>query len=170
MCGTFEETVEDMKKQLFLCLIAVVAMVSCTRPINNYYNTYEVVGGGVKKKTVDLTVNTNQWDFDKGTNQYFCHFDVPELTDSVYNYGEVSVNREYNSGTKNAYQVALPETSYLQIEITNDDNTTSPYFSQQHLDYAFGIGFVEVFCTISDFYYEDGWKPDGMLFRLQMTY
>ena len=166
MCGTFEETVEDMKKQLFLCLIAAMAMVSCTR----YYNTYEVVGGGVKKKTVNLPVKTNQWEFDQDVNQYYCHFDVLELTDSVYNYGEVSVNREYNSGTKDAYQVALPETSYLQIEITNDDNTTSPYFYQQHLDYAFGIGFVEVFCTISDFYYEDGWKPDGMLFRLQMTY
>ena len=168
MCGTFEETVEDMKKQLFLCLIAAMAMVSCTR----YYNTYEVVGGGVKKKTVDLTVNTNQWDFDKSTNQYFCHFDVPELTDSVYNYGEVSVNREYNSGTKNAYQVALPETSYkveYQVNETTGDTTNTFYYAQ-HVDCVYGIGFVEVFYTISDYFYPDGFAPEGMLFRLQMTY
>ena len=167
MCGTSEETVEDMKKQLFLCLIAAMAMVSCTR----YYNTYEVVGGGVKKKTVDLTVNTNQWDFDKGTNQYFCHFNVPELTDSVYNYGEVSVNREYNSGTKNAYQVALPETSYkVEYEVDENDSVINTFYYAQHVDCVYGIGFVEVFYTISDYFYPDGFAPEGMLFRLQMTY
>ena len=122
------------------------------------------------KKTIDLTVTSAQWDFDQSANMFFCHFDISELTENVYNYAEVSVSHEYNSGKNNAYQVALPETIYKQIEIQDTDSTTTPYYYQQHIDYAVGVGFVEVFCTISDFYYEEGWTPDPMLFRLQMSY
>ena len=124
------------------------------------------------KTTVDMTVTTSQWDFDQSANMFFCHFDVPEITSDVYNYGEVSVNREYNSGTKNAYQVALPETSYkVEYEVNEaTGDTTNTFYYAQHLDYAYGVGFVEVFCTISDFFYPEGWTPDPMLFRLQMSY
>ena len=163
MCGTFEETVEDMKKQLFLCLIAVVAM-AFTACSNNESQ--------LKKHTVDLAVQSSQWEFDQDVNQYYCHFNVPELTAQIYNYGEVSVNREYNSGSKNAYQVALPETSYkveYQVNETTGDTTNTFYYAQ-HVDYVYGIGFVEVFYTISDYFYPDGFAPEGMLFRLQMTY
>ena len=106
------------------------------------------------KKTVDMTVTTSQWDFDQSANMFFCHFDVPEITSDVYNYGEVSVNREYNSGKNNAYQVALPETTYkMEEEVDTDGKPTgNKFYYQQHLDYAYGVGFVEVFCTISDFY------------------
>ena len=150
-----------MKKTVIMMLAAVccaLLMSSCNR------------GEPFHKKTVDLTVRATQWDFDASANMFFCHFDVPEITSDVYNYGEVSINHEYNSGKNNAYQVALPETTYRQIELDNGDGTTSPYFYQQHLDYAYGVGFVEVFCIISDFYYEDGWTPDAMLFRLQLSY
>ena len=149
-----------MKKYVFICLLAVtgLAMTSCQK------------GEPFHKKTVDMTVTTSQWDFDAKANMFFCHFDVPEITADVYNYGEVSVSREYNSGKANAYQVALPETTYMQIELDNGDGTTSPYFYQQHIDYTVGVGFVEVFCIISDFYYEEGWTPDPMLFRLQLSY
>ena len=121
------------------------------------------------KRTIDLAVSQSQWDYDASVGQYFCHFDLPELTEQIYNYGEISVSHEYNSGSKNAYQVALPETQYVAIDLENEDGTTSPYYYQQHLDYAYGIGFVEVFLTISDFYYE-GFTPGAMMFRLQMTY
>ena len=121
------------------------------------------------KHTKDLEVLANQWEFDKGANMYFCHFEVPELTAEVYNYGEVSVNHEYNSGKATAYQVALPETTYQEIALDNGDGTTSPYYYCQHIDYAYGIGFVEVFITISDFYYDD-FVPEQMHFRMQMTW
>ena len=94
---------------------------------------------------------------------YYCHFDVPELTTDIYNYAEVSVNREYNTGSSKAYQVALPETTYQRTVINNQD-----YFYQQHIDYAYGVGFVEVFLTISDYFYD--FHPEAMTFRLQLTY
>lgn len=124
------------------------------------------------KKTIDLTVTSAQWDFDQSANMFFCHFDIPELTENVYNYAEVSVSHEYNSGKNNAYQVALPETTYkVEYEVNEaTGDTTNTFYYAQHLDYAYGVGFVEVFCTISDYFYPEGWTPDAMLFRLQMSY
>ena len=148
-----------MKKYVFICLLALVAVVFTACNNND----------PLRKKTVDLVVNTNNWEFDNSANMFFCHFNVPEMTAEVYNYGEVSISHEYNPGTQNAYQVALPETVYRQEDLDNGDGTTSPYYYQQHLDYAIGVGFVEIFCTISDFYYKD-YTPDAMLFRMQITY
>ena len=105
-----------MKKYVFICLLALVATVftSCNR------------NEPLVKKTIDLTVKSSNWAFDEGINAYYCHFDVKELTEYVYNYGEYSIHREYNTGKSNAYQVALPETTYIQVELDNGDETTSP--------------------------------------------
>ena len=160
-----------MKKYLSICLMAIIAcMAGCTYPT---YKTYEVVEDcQFNKKTIELIVTEDKWDFDESTGQFFCHFNVPELTEKVYTSGEVSINREYNSGTKNAYQVALPETSY-KVENEYDETTgevVNTFYYQQHVDYAFGVNFVEVFYTISDYFYPSNWTPEGMRFRLQLTY
>ena len=146
--------------------LVALGMASCTYPT---YVTYEEISGGdsckFHKKTIDLAVSKDKWDFDKSTNQFFCHFEVPELTAQVYDYGEVSVNREYNSGTQRAYQVALPETSY---KVEQDGENT--FYYAQLVDYAYGVGFIEVFYTISDYFYPEGFTPEGMVFRAQLTY
>lgn len=98
-----------------------------------------------------------KWEYLADIKQYFYHFDMPELTEYVYNYGEISISHEYNPGTPKKYQVALPETIY------NGDYI-------EHLDYTYGPGFVEVFYTMSDFAYPAEFSPGEMLFRLQMTY
>ena len=115
------------------------------------------------KQTIDLNVKANSWVWDAGANMYYCHFDLPELTSDIYNYAEVSINREYNTGSSKAYQVALPETTYLTEKVNNQD-----YFYQQHIDYAYGVGFVEIFLTFSDYVYDQ--QPDPMIFRMQLTY
>ena len=115
------------------------------------------------KQTIDLNVKASSWIWDAGANMYYCHFDLPELTSDIYNYAEVSVNREYNTGSSKAYQVALPETTYLTEKVNNQD-----YFYQQHIDYAYGVGFVEIFLTFSDYVYDQ--QPDPMVFRMQLTY
>lgn len=156
-----------MKKSLIFGLLAIMGlgMTSC----NTCDCKHEpVIPCQFNKKTIDLVVSSDKWVFDSGANMYYCHFDVPELTQSVYNYGEVSINREYNSGSAQAYQVALPETSYLMLEEDNGDGTTSTYYYQQHIDYAYGAGFVEIFCMFSDYIYDSA--PDPMLFRMQLTY
>lgn len=151
-----------MKKYLFICLLAVLAVG---------FTSCESENAPKHKRTIDLVVKQSAWDFDQSANMFYCHFYVPELTARAYNYGEVSINREYNSGTSNAYQVALPETTYKSEQLTDSvGNPVDEYFYyQQHIDYTYGIGFVEIFCTISDFYYE-GFTPDAMVFRMQLTY
>ena len=150
-----------MKKYVFICLMALIGIVMTSCQTNEPCK--------FNKKTVDLNVTQDKWKFDDGANMFFCHFSVPEITAQVYNYGEFSIHREYNSGTNNAYQVALPETTYKSEDIDNGDGTYSTVYYQQHIDYIIGVGFVEVFCTISDFYYE-GFTPEAMVFRLQLTY
>ena len=148
-----------MKKYLLIGLVAMMGlgMTGCT--INSSSEPSE----RMHKQTIDLNVKANSWVWDAGANMYYCHFDLPELTSDIYNYAEVSVNREYNTGSSKAYQVALPETTYLTEKVNNQD-----YFYQQHIDYAYGVGFVEIFLTFSDYIYDQ--QPDPMVFRMQLTY
>ena len=148
-----------MKKYLLIGLVAMMGlgMTGCT--INSSSEPSE----RMHKQTIDLNVKANSWVWDAGANMYYCHFDLPELTGDIYNYAEVSINREYNTGSSKAYQVALPETTYLTEKVNNQD-----YFYQQHIDYAYGVGFVEIFLTFSDYVYDQ--QPDPMVFRMQLTY
>ena len=148
-----------MKKYLLIGLVAMMGlgMTGCT--INSSSEPSE----RMHKQTIDLNVKASSWIWDAGANMYYCHFDLPELTSDIYNYAEVSINREYNTGSSKAYQVALPETTYLTEKVNNQD-----YFYQQHIDYAYGVGFVEIFLTFSDYIYDQ--QPDPMVFRMQLTY
>lgn len=148
-----------MKKYLLIGLVAMMGlgMTGCT--INSSNEPSE----RMHKQTIDLNVKASSWIWDAGANMYYCHFDLPELTGDIYNYAEVSINREYNTGSSKAYQVALPETTYLTEKVNNQD-----YFYQQHIDYAYGVGFVEIFLTFSDYVYDQ--QPDPMVFRMQLTY
>lgn len=148
-----------MKKYVFVSLLALVAMV---------FTACDDMTTPRHKKTIDLVANLSSWNFDSNTGQYFCHFDVADLTANVYNYGEISISHEYNSGTPKAYQVPLPETTYLVQNLDDGQGGTVPYYYQEHIDYVVGIGYVEIFLTISDYYYE--YSPDAMVFRMQMTY
>ena len=107
------------------------------------------------------------WDTDK---QYFFYdFDVNALTADVYNFGTITLSREYNFGKNNAYQVALPESTYkLDQQINGNDTTYVPY--TQYIDYAFGVKWVQVTLRNSDYIYPNDYEPEEMHFRLQLVY
>ena len=121
------------------------------------------------KKTIDLMVQPENWVYDSDELQYFASFNVPEITAEVYNYGEFSICREYDTGTADAYQVALPMSSYFWEEVT-DNGQVSYNFYIEHINYRVGIGYVDIQYTLSDHYYPDGFLPESMLFRLQLSY
>lgn len=152
-----------MKKYLFICLMAAAAVLTGCSEKECNCTGHQCTCTPVYQETLDLKVMQQDWQFDNGANMYFYRFEVPELSAEIYNYGEVSINREYNNGTANAYQVALPETTYKQVTIG-----ANTFYYQQHVDYAYGVGFVEIAVIISDFVYEE--QPEDMIFRLQMTY
>ena len=153
-----------MKKYFFVSLIALCVLVLNGCKKDQPECKYHV-------QTLDLTVAQPDWQFDKEAQQYYYHFDVPELTTYVYNYGNWTVCREYNYNTPDAYQVALPESKYLswvEIDPATKDTTNSGFYTQ-HIDYRVGIEYVEVQLTVSDYIYSDT-NPEDMHFRLQLIY
>ena len=145
-----------MKKVLLILSIIAVAIgfTSCEDEPCRYHT-----------QTLDLRVMQADWQFDDNTQQYYYHFDVPEITPFVYNYGNWSISREYNSGTADAYQVALPQSVYMTEALA--DGSIAYY--TQHIDYRVGIGYVEIQLTNSDYFYVQE-NPENMLFRLQLIY
>jgi len=159
-----------MKKLTFLFVSMVLALsfASCERNNNNQPQN-EPEPCRFHKVTLDLVVDQRDWQFDTDAQQFYYHFDVEELTADVYNYAELSISREFYAGTSNAYQVALPMSTYLEEEVTNTDNSISKVYYTQHIDYRFGIKYVEIQVTNSDHIYAAE-NPESMTFRMQLTY
>ena len=159
-----------MKKYLFIAMVAAVSMVFAGCEKNDPCTcNHTQTPCSFHKMTVDIPVAANEWQFDTNTKQYFVHVPVEGLTQDVYDFGDVTIFHEYHHGTKSAFQVALPETTYELIYEDNGDGTQSPYQYQQHIDYALGVGFVEIIITISDYFYDD-FTPEDAFFRMQLTY
>ena len=121
------------------------------------------------EEIIDLTVDQADWNFDENLKQYYCHILVPEITSEIYNYGVFTICREFESGTKNAYQVPLPTSLFLSETIP----AKTPIYYSQQLDYVVGHGYLDVQLTNSDYYYgEDGSPipPEPMHFRIVLTY
>ena len=157
-----------MKKYLIIGLLAVMVlgMTSCSTCDCKHEPT---IPCQFNKKTIDLIVYQQEWKFDNDTKQFYAHFDLPELTSDIYNYGNYSLHREYNAGTKNAYQVALPESSFRVEEIDDGQGGTQNIYYTQMVDYRVGVEYVEIQVTNSDYFYEAA-NPETMNFRLQLTY
>ena len=97
-----------MKKNLFIGLITLVVM--CLAGCNS--NAPQLY-----MKSIYLTINKDEWKFDDKAKQFYAHFNLPEITADVFNYGNYSIHREYNTGTSDVYQVALPQSLYLSEQV-----------------------------------------------------
>ena len=146
-----------MKKYLFISLLAVLSLcfTSCEE------NTPQL-----RKKTIDLEVNETQWKYTASTHAYVAHFEVPQITWNIYHYGEISVSHEYYHDSIAAYQVPLPESSYLADTLSSG----AIAFYTQHISYSAKAGAIDVSYIVSDYYYPEGFNPGKMYFRLQLTY
>ena len=159
-----------MKKYLLIGLVAMMGlgMMSCSGSSCDCKHE-PVLPSQFNKKTIDLVVNQQEWKFDNDTKQFYAHFDLPELTSDIYNYGNYSLHREYNTGKKDAYQVALPESSFRVEEIDDGHGGTQNIYYTQMVDYRVGVEYVEIQVTNSDYSYGAA-NPESMVFRLQLTY
>ncbi len=153
-----------MKKYIFISLLcaATWCFTACKQ---------EVPWEQKHVRTLDLNVFTDDWMFDTVAKQFYYSFDVPEIDAGVYNFGNWTICREFNGGSKYAYQVALPTSMFMTDTLV--DGTVAYY--TQYIDYRVGIGYVDVQLTNSDYYYEVDGKgnivnPESMLFRLQLIY
>ena len=154
-----------MKKQVYTIILALIALgvTSCQKE--------ETVASDLHAYTLDRTVLHEDWDFDEETMQFYYHFDIQELTEKVYDYGNWTICREFNKGDKNAYQVALP----MSVFCTDTLEDSSVAYYTQHIDYRLGVGWLEIQLTNSDYWYPttpDGKlvNPEDMYFRIQLIY
>ena len=154
-----------MKKYLFICLMALVA-ISFTGCVFNDSTAPECK---FHTKSIYLTVYQKEWQFDNDNQQFFAHFDLPDLTATIYNYGNYSLHREYNTGNPDAYQVALPQSIFCSEAIDDGQGGTQTVYYTQMVDYRVGVGYVEIQVTNSDFFYP-ATNPETMNFHLQLMY
>ncbi len=120
---------------------------------------------------LDLTIAHEDWKWDEQTRQFYYRFDLSEITADVYDYGFWTIHREYNKGTTDAYQAALPLSAYMTDTLM--ENELIHY--QAYMDYRVGVGYIEVQITNSDHLYLTDTLgkyilPDDMNFRLQLIY
>ena len=157
---------ELMKKYVFISMMALVTLVFTGCEKNEPCQFH--------KKTIDLLVNTNEWKFDDNAHQFYVRFNIDLLTANVYDYGEVSISREMTDAQNNPYQVALPMSLFMVETVDDGNGGTTDIFYTQHIDYRYGVGYVEIQLTNSDLAYEtngsDFVKPESMVFRMQLTY
>lgn len=123
------------------------------------YPTYYPTEYKTNSTTLDLYVSSANWHW-SSDGYYYCVFDVPELTSTIYTTGTVTCYREFGKGTDSAYQIALPRVFPM---LDGDVAYT------QIIDFSFGIGYVEIALTNSDFLYDQN-NPDEMYFRLNMVW
>ena len=116
-------------------------------------------------ETLDLTILQKDWQFDEDIEVFYYRMEVPEVTNYVYNYGTWTINREYNKGTRDAFQVALPMTEFKPDTLTDG----SVVYYTRHIDYVVSVGFVEIQLVNSDHLYAPG-NPETMYFRMQLVY
>ena len=148
-----------MKKKVFWGLLAMLSLVLTGCEKQQYH-----------AQTFDLVVMQPDWKWDKETEQFYYSFNVPNITRDVYNFGTVTISREFNQGTKDAYQVALPMSTYLYENFYDEqDSLINTVYYTQHIDYRYGIGYVDIQLTNSDYFYGQD-NPESMVFRLQLVY
>lgn len=161
-----------MKKMMLLPLVAVL-LAACEGPqgpqgLQGPKGDKGDPGDG-SWKVIDLKVT--QWNYSKvnNNNYFYADFDVPELTEFVYDYGMTQCYVEYNSGTEGRTQQILPCVRHKEEQVTNNGNTTWVFYTET-IDYDYGVGHVRVYYTQSDFDYElnTSFAPASMRFRLTL--
>ena len=115
--------------------------------------------------TIDFRVPKTAWAFDDQNKWYSYYFQTSQITKHVYNYGTWTMSHEYNSGTADAYMIALPEFRFKQ---TLDEHDQIVNYSQR-IDYEVGVGYIRVYLTNSDYMY-DPTDLEEMYFHMQIVY
>jgi len=134
-------------KRLILFFALATMLASCT--INSVQETPQVVL---------LTARAQDWNAQLGTTNvplyYSCRFDMPEITSSVFSLGSVQTYVYINDA-----QQVLPSVLHFR-------NPSGEMWTQT-IDCEYGIGYIKLFYTNSDFSVTDA--PATMDFRVVVT-
>ena len=130
-------------KKVFFAIILVFAFSGCT------YTTVS----DLEMQTIDVHVRASDWiysDNPAGNNYFYAVVNMPEITASVFDKGEVQAYRVYDKYTDNAFKHILPDV--LHVKEVSNGNT---FFYTTTVDCVYGVGWLEFNYRASDFAYED---------------
>lgn len=153
-------------KKIYLFLLPLLALMSCG---NSYtYNGFSV-------ETYDVHIDASDWQYTDYTadglpyanNYFFCTVNMPEITSSVFNNGEVQAYIVYDKRTSKASKHILPYVRHYEELLSNG---IWNYYTET-VDCMYGIGWVEFNYRASDFAYEDNVNinPTDMDFTIVVT-
>jgi len=134
-----------MKKTLLLFVIAVL-VVSCNKDSSNDIQLNSIT---LKAKSTDWVENVDQ----DGLNRFYtCHFNMPEITQGVFNNGVVNAYIMLDNPTA---QETLPYVRHFQ-------NSAGKLWTQT-IDFDYSPGGINVYVTNSSFAVD---PPAAMNFRV----
>lgn len=148
-----------MKKIHYLMAAVVCLLTLSACEGDTYYPTEYVYQ--YNKTNLNLYIDSNDWQWSREGNYYYYTFNVPELTQTIYDYGTVHCYREFNQGAADAYQIPLPHI------FTKQDGTET---YQQFIDFSYLTGQVEIALTNSDLKYDTTTNPESMYFHLVLVW
>jgi len=154
-----------MKKILF-AFVAALSVVACTkRGPEGPQGPQGEPGEGSTFAIVNFDVPQAAWQYTNTAenNYFYADVEMPEITEDVFDGCIINVYRTYNFNSKDASQQILPSVRMFEQHLSNG---STAYYTET-IDYEYGIGWIRIFYTVSDFIYEDDltFVPDAMTFR-----
>lgn len=120
---------------------------------------------------VDVDVKKENWQYSgkDNNNYFFAEIEMPEINWDEYNNSNITVYREYDSGTDKATQTVLPQVRHKEYCYDEVNNLWG--FFTETVDAEFTNGKLTIFYTASDFDYElnEAFVPDAMHFRIVIS-
>ncbi len=151
-----------MKKILFF-VFALIVFASCDER-------------DVTFKTISVRVNASEWQYtqqgtsDQFNNNYFyAVVDMPEITEQVFDYGEVKAYVVYD---RMDYYYARKHLLPYVLHVEEPTDEGDWLFYTQTIDFTYGIGWAEFNFRMSDFAYEENTtiNPSDMEFDIIISY
>jgi hypothetical protein len=134
-------------KRLFIILSAALLLISCT---TDYEET--------NIKVINLQVNSNDWvenTDSEGLNRYYsASFNMPEITNTVYDWGNV-----------NAY-ITFDQAQQVLPYVRHFENNEGVMWTRT-VDYEYLPGKLNIYVTNSDFFKT---QPETMTFRVVLIW
>ena len=150
-------------KKVFLWILLGIVLTGCT--VNSDCD--------LEMETIDVFVSAADWQYTYfegspyNNNYFYAVVNVPEITRTVFDRGEVKAYVVYDRNTSNASKHILPYVRHYEEQLS-DGNWN--YYTET-VDCLYGPGWVEFNYRASDFAYEDNVNinPVSMHFSIVIT-
>lgn len=160
-----------MRKISILLIAASILLTSCVKmgPMGPMgpQGPQGPAGPSCTYKIINFDVPVKAWQPVKEEGDIICYsagVDMPEITENVFDGSIINVYRTFNFDKLDAWQQVLPYQRFYREEL---EEGGIAYYTES-IDYEYGIGWLKIYYTVSDFYYPV--IPEAMTFRCIIVY